>query len=127
VPVFPPSTENDSTPPILINIGDLLSHWTNNLLKSTVHRVVFPAEAKKGGEDRYSIAYFCHPENSTKLVEVPSEIVKAHKEKTAGLTGGHNKVEEETMTAKEHLMSRLAATYGWGKENDEVKVEVATA
>lgn len=28
--------------PILVNIGDLLSYWTNGLLKSTVHRVVFP-------------------------------------------------------------------------------------
>lgn len=33
VPVFPPGTEGDSSPPILVNIGDLLSYWTNNLLK----------------------------------------------------------------------------------------------
>lgn len=52
VPVTPPGTEEDSSPPILVNIGDLLSHWTNGLLKSTVHRVIFPKDARRGGEDR---------------------------------------------------------------------------
>lgn len=27
VPVTPPGTENDLSPPILVNIGDLLSYW----------------------------------------------------------------------------------------------------
>jgi len=39
VPVCPAGTENDPSPPILINIGDLLSYWTNGLFRSTVHRV----------------------------------------------------------------------------------------
>ncbi|SPQ21777.1 03351adf-8b9e-453b-92a7-755ac27df3ac [Thermothielavioides terrestris] len=45
VPVVPPGTEHDPAPPILMNIGDLLSYWTNGLLRSTVHRVVFPGPA----------------------------------------------------------------------------------
>lgn len=53
VTVNPSGTEHDASPPILLNIGDLLSHWTNGLLKSTVHRVVFPKDARRGGEDRY--------------------------------------------------------------------------
>lgn len=36
--------------PILVNIGDLLQDWTGGLLKSTVHRVVFPS-GEQG--DRY--------------------------------------------------------------------------
>lgn len=54
VSVYPPGTENDSFPPILVNIGDLMHFWTNGLLKSTVHRVVFP-EGKS--QDRYSVGY----------------------------------------------------------------------
>ncbi len=51
--VYPPGTEDDGFPPILVNIGDLLSYWTDGLLKSTVHRVVFP----DGGRDnRYSMS-----------------------------------------------------------------------
>jgi isopenicillin N synthase-like dioxygenase len=52
-PVYPPGTEDDGFPPILVNIGDLLSYWTDGLLKSTVHRVVFP---DGGGNDRYSMS-----------------------------------------------------------------------
>ncbi|KAH8801550.1 oxidoreductase-like protein [Xylogone sp. PMI_703] len=103
VAVTPPGTENDPLPPILVNIGDLLSSWTNNLLKSTVHRVVFPKEAKIGGEDRYSIAFFCHPVHDAVLDPVPSERVKA-------LSGKGSK-SVEGMTAEEHLLSRLRATY----------------
>lgn len=117
VPVFPPGTENDPSPPILVNIGDLLSHWTHNLFKSTVHRVVFPTTGKEGGEDRYSIAYFGHPIGSTVLEPVPSERVKALGG-TADLATG-----VEAMTADEHLMSRLKATYlGLYKDDGEQKV-----
>lgn len=103
VTVTPPGTENDPLPPILVNIGDLLSSWTNNLFKSTVHRVVFPKDARVGGEDRYSIAFFCHPVNQALLEPVPSEKVKA-------LRGKEGK-KVEGMTAHEHLLSRLKATY----------------
>lgn len=52
VPVDPLGVGNTAELPILVNIGDLLEDWTGGLLKSTVHRVVFP---KEDGGDRYSI------------------------------------------------------------------------
>ncbi|MCJ1403726.1 hypothetical protein MMC11_006949 [Xylographa trunciseda] len=113
VPVLPPGTEDDPFPPILVNIGDLLSYWTGGLLKSTVHRVVGPStgvggEGNRGMmEDRYSIAYFFHPCTDTELVSVPSERVR---ERMKGREQG------KTVTAIEHLNGRLAATYGWGTE-----------
>ncbi|GAB7357971.1 hypothetical protein MBLNU230_g0138t1 [Neophaeotheca triangularis] len=93
--------------PILVNIGDLLEDWTGGLLKSTVHRVVFPA-AGEAGVDRYSMAYFCHPLDDAELVPVPSKIVEEHAKKSVaqpGRDGG------KAITAKEHLMNRLAASY----------------
>ena len=120
VPVEPPGTEKDPSPPILVNIGDLLSYWTNGSLKSTVHRVIFPKGELK---DRYSIAYFCHPVNETELVPVPSEVVK---KRSSNQENGSKKV----LTAAEHLKSRLAATYGWTEEDDgkvEALDEHATA
>ncbi|RDL39798.1 Clavaminate synthase-like protein [Venustampulla echinocandica] len=115
VPVNPPGTENDPSPPILVNIGDLLSHWTNNLLKSTVHRVVFPKGGKDGGEDRYSIAYFGHPISSTILEPVPSEMVRVLALGGENVNGSGVKA----MTADEHLMSRLKATYLGMYKDDE--------
>ncbi|KAB8296695.1 hypothetical protein EYC80_002115 [Monilinia laxa] len=116
VPIQPSPTENDPSPPILVNIGDLLSHWTNNLLVSTVHRVIFPKSALPSEiADRYSIAYFCHPVGSTVLESVPSERVRKF-----GEENGQVQKEGERITADEHLMGRLRATYLSMYENEEV-------
>ncbi|KAK0332886.1 hypothetical protein LTR91_016445 [Friedmanniomyces endolithicus] len=92
--------------PILVNIGDLLDDWTGGLLKSTVHRVIFPPGAGSG-VDRYSMAYFCHPLDDALLEPVPSKVVQAHVERT-GRSGAR---EGRVITARDHLMERLAATY----------------
>ena len=68
-------------------------------MKSTVHRVVFP---QGSGEDRFSIAYFCHPVDEAPLIAVPSEIVKT--EAASNVAGN---TEGGFMTAAEHLKSRL--------------------
>ncbi|KAA8910512.1 oxidoreductase, variant 2 [Sphaerosporella brunnea] len=94
---------------ICVNIGDLLSYWTGGLLRSTIHRVVVPKD-QNGDLDkaeRYSMVYFCHPVDTTPLVVIPSEMVRARGGR------GANDTERKVLTAAEHLKSRLAATYGW--------------
>ena len=105
-------TESDPVPPILVNVGDLLSYWTNGLLKSTVHRVVFP---EGNGEDRFSIAYFCHPIDDAPLVAIPSDLVASQTKSdgSASANGG--------LTAAGHLEGRLAATYGWRTQADPTR------
>lgn len=105
VPIQPPGTEDDSYPPILVNIGDLMHFWTNGLLKSTVHRVVFP---EGESEDRYSIAYFCHPSDHIEIEAVPSDMIRDREteKRQQGV---------KTVTAEGYLKKRLAETYGWGK------------
>lgn len=112
VPVCPPGTEDDPSPPILINIGDMLSYWTNGLFRSTVHRVVFGNNNIDGEESmqpRYSIAFFSHPAGSTELGVVPSERVKNFVPRGQS---SNPFAEKKVMTADEHLHMRLAATYG---------------
>lgn len=95
-------------------MGDLFEFWTNGLFRSAVHRVVFPKEARRGGEDRYSIAFFCHPVDETVLEAVPSEMVSSRKAIHGfGHGNGAGKIEEngKVITAKEHLQQRLKATY----------------
>ncbi|KAJ5107071.1 hypothetical protein N7456_003746 [Penicillium angulare] len=126
VPIIP---GNDADaypfPPILVNIGDLLSYWTDGLLKSTVHRVVFPLAEQRSPnpQDRYTLVYFCHPVDATELVPIPSGVVTEHRAKTGGVGvvgfgGGAGDLEpgKRPLTAQEHLESRLAATYGFTKE-----------
>jgi isopenicillin N synthase-like dioxygenase len=45
---------------LMVNVGDMLSRHTNNLLKSTIHRVVNPSK-EMWGTSRYSIPFFMHP------------------------------------------------------------------
>jgi isopenicillin N synthase-like dioxygenase len=107
--VQPPTTEQDPSPPILVNTGDLLALWTDNLLRSTVHRVVFPVEDVA---DRYSIAYFAHPVGTTVLEAVPSAKVREKaKEKEAEGESVQEREARRAMTADEYLFSRLKATY----------------
>ncbi|KAF3910899.1 hypothetical protein ABW20_dc0108202 [Dactylellina cionopaga] len=112
VPVHPESVDTSRPPPILVNIGDLLSYWTGGYLKSTVHRVTIPPTAKVGGEDRYSMAFFCHPVDSALLVPVPSEFLRENGKKRGAMEAN---MEGKAITAAEHLKGRLAATYGWKK------------
>lgn len=100
VPVNP---TNEPELPILVNVGDLLSYWTNWKLKSAIHRVVFPRDGTR--EDRYSIAYFCHPVDDAPLIPVPSRLVQSN--------GETQEDGQKVLTAKQHLERRLAATYAW--------------
>lgn len=115
----PPGTESDPSPPVLVNIGDLLSYWTKGLLRSTVHRVVFPRaggpgalDGESGEEPRYSIAFFCHPVGTTSLEPVPSERVRAYRPAGDGFArGGNPDASRKALTADEHLQMRLQASY----------------
>ncbi|KAI0525316.1 hypothetical protein F5B22DRAFT_333367 [Xylaria bambusicola] len=136
VPVCPPGTEDDPSPPILVNIGDLLSYWTNGLLRSTVHRVTFAGSKAENGtnavelvdgesttDPRYSIAYFCHPANDTPLAAIPSERVRNFQNGLATANAGNPYAERKVLTAEEHLKMRLRETYlqmyGSEKQNQE--------
>ncbi|KAK3110124.1 hypothetical protein LTR53_015913 [Teratosphaeriaceae sp. CCFEE 6253] len=112
VPVDPHESSSESHAlPILVNIGDLLEDWTGGLLRSTVHRVIFspPTDGDgDGGGDRYSMAYFCQPLDEALLEPVPSRLVQEHICRTGGRSGARG---GKVITARDHLMERLAATY----------------
>lgn len=51
---------------IVVNVGDMLQRLTNNVLKSTTHRVVNPPK-EKWSLPRYSIPFFLHPKSDVDL------------------------------------------------------------
>lgn len=87
---------------IVVNAGDLLARWSNDVLRSTVHRVVAPAGTKAGTTEgvtplRRSIAFFCNPNFDTVISCLPN-------------CGEEAKY--APVTTREYIHGRLAATYG---------------
>ncbi|MCH8505167.1 MAG: hypothetical protein LAT50_12685 [Ectothiorhodospiraceae bacterium] len=82
---------------VVINTGDLMQRWTNHVFCSTPHRVAVPPGIRQ--QDRYSIAFFCHP-------NVDADIRCIH-----SCTDTDNPPRYAPITAGEHLMERLNATY----------------
>ena len=72
---------------IVVNVGDMLARHTNDVLKSTIHRVVNPPREKMNSS-RYSIPFFMHPRSEMDLSVlencISEENPKHHDDITAG-------------------------------------------
>jgi len=82
---------------VIVNTGDLMQRWTNHVFCSTKHRVMIPSD-NRVNQSRYSIAFFCHPNDDTKIACLES----CQKEKSPIYP---------PILAGEYLLSRLQATY----------------
>jgi len=83
---------------VVVNTGDLMQRWTNDMFCSTKHRVMIPSD-NRVNQSRYSMAFFCHPNDDTEIACLES----CQKEQSPIYP---------PMLAGEYLLSRLQATYG---------------
>jgi isopenicillin N synthase-like dioxygenase len=83
-----------SVPPIAgvitCNIGDMLMRWSDDKLKSTLHRVRMPTPEENQGP-RYSMAFFCQA-NKSAIIQGPEG-------------------KYEPMSAEDYLLMRIAANF----------------
>jgi len=93
VPVIPNS--------VLVNAGDFMARWSNDVIKSTVHRVRSPPGTSLDDmvPDRYSIPYFCCCDFSTVVDAIP------------GTWGEGKEKKYEPISAMDYIMKRMAALY----------------
>lgn len=82
---------------VIVNTGDLMQRWTNDVFRSTKHRVIVPNNDRVQ-RSRYSIAFFCHPNNDTEIACLES------------CQQGKAPIYPPVL-AGEYLVSRLQATY----------------
>lgn len=88
---------------IVVNAGDLLARWSNDLIRSTKHRVVEPPVKAREDEDeyppRYSMAYFCNPDFDRTIEALPGTWEQSDRPKYEKVNSGA------------YLMQRLGATF----------------
>lgn len=94
---------------IVINAGDLLSRWSNDLIKSTNHRVIQPPPKEGEMDDadqpdskfpaRYSVAFFCNPAFDKTIEALPGTFESEAAKKYPAVNSG------------DYIEGRLAATY----------------
>ncbi|KAF8348020.1 oxidoreductase [Amanita rubescens] len=88
---------------VIVNAADMLARWSNNVIRSTPHRVVEPRRIQNDGSDmcpaRYSIACFCNP-NVQEFVEALPGILK----------GGADDKQHAGINSSEYIMGRFRAT-----------------
>ncbi|MEH2249080.1 isopenicillin N synthase family dioxygenase [Nostoc sp.] len=82
---------------VIVNTGDLIQRWTNHVFCSTKHRVMIPSD-NRVNQSRYSIAFFCHPNDDIEIACLES----CQKEESPFYP---------PILAGEYLLSRLQATY----------------
>ncbi|WP_198971317.1 isopenicillin N synthase family dioxygenase [Xylophilus sp. ASV27] len=56
----------------VINVGDLMQHWTNGRWRSTLHRVSNPARDLTGSTQRLSMVAFTGPQEHTRVECLPT-------------------------------------------------------
>jgi isopenicillin N synthase-like dioxygenase len=81
---------------VLVNTGDLMQRWTNDVFCSTKHRVMIPQDDQLQ-RSRYSMAFFCHPNDDVEIA-----CLESCKQESAIYP---------PILAGEYLLSRLQATY----------------
>ena len=80
---------------VVCNVGDMLERLTNDVLPSTVHRVVNPPEPWRS-QPRYSIPFFLHPNSEFSIETLPQCVSEANPDRYP-----------EPITADEFLQQRL--------------------
>ncbi|QRW05089.1 hypothetical protein RhiLY_04088 [Ceratobasidium sp. AG-Ba] len=95
---FQPATPIPGT--IVVNVGDLLARWSNDRLRSTLHRVVAPPVGNGPTTPaRQSIAFFCNPNGGAQISCLPN------------CEGPRGEKKYPTVQTEEYIVGRLRATY----------------
>lgn len=86
---------------LIVNAGDFLARWSNDFIRSTVHRVRAPTGKSANGviPDRYSIPFFCSADFGTVVDCIP------------GTWSEENPKKYEPISARDYIMKRLEMNY----------------
>ncbi|KAH9854674.1 thymine dioxygenase [Lenzites betulinus] len=87
---------------LIVNAGDFMMRWSNDVIRSTIHRVRAPPHLSSTDgmtPERYSIPYFCSPDFFAVIECLPGTYTEASPPKYPSIS------------ANQYILQRLAATY----------------
>jgi isopenicillin N synthase-like dioxygenase len=87
----------------IVNIGDLMQQWTNDLWTSTMHRVVNPPIDAEDNKDRLSIVFFHQPNYDAMVECLPS------------CQSPGQPAKYESISSGDHLLSKFVKQTTFGK------------
>ncbi|WP_291296287.1 isopenicillin N synthase family oxygenase [Elioraea sp.] len=85
---------------VIVNVGDLLAQWTNDVWVSTRHRVVNPPR-EQANTARMSLAFFQHPNYDAEIAPISSCVTAARPARYAPISAG------------EHMHRRMMQARTW--------------
>lgn len=89
---------------VVVNIGDMMQHWTGGHYASTVHRVI-----NRSDTTRHSMAYFFDPDPQAELATLPGcAPAKGFDAPATPLT--------KPLTALEHLLTKIGDSFEYREE-----------
>lgn len=94
----------DARPPansFVINIGDLMMYWTNDVWLSNVHRVANPPRDAFGSSRRQSIAFFGNPREDALVECIPTCIPAGEKPKHPPVLAGEHRMKKIRAAAEQ--------------------------
>lgn len=102
---------------IVVNVADALEFWTSGVMQSVQHRVVMP-RTQDETVSRFSIAYFCQPDDDALLDPKPLQAHLAKIERKRSQEQYEHELKRKginspstQLTGGQHLQSRLKASY----------------
>jgi isopenicillin N synthase-like dioxygenase len=91
----------------IVNVGDMMARWTNDLFTSTVHRVI-----NVSGRERYSIPFFFDPNYDAPVVAL------------ATCVSDERPVKYPPTTGMDHLLEMINASFDYRDQKDSASGSV---
>ena len=105
--VFVPPTAGG----VIVNVADCMMRWSNDVLRSTPHRVLSDPRIPEDAEtepERYSIAFFCRP-SSNRAKELQADH-RLRRLPSPGCSSEDNPYRYKPITAFDYITMRLSGT-----------------